>query len=52
MESLAKTLTEQMQKQSEQMKQQQEQMQQQEHRLIQSIKDQSETINSTLDGMF
>ena len=38
MESLAKTLT-------EQMKQQQAQMQQQEHRLMQSIKDQS---NSTL----
>src|SRR6218665_2460048 len=56
MESLAKTLTEQMQQQSEGMQQkQQEQMLQQEHRLMHSInssintlKDQSDTTNSTL----
>src|SRR6218665_2871495 len=41
MESLAKTLTEQMQQQQQKKKQQQ-------HRLIQSIKDQSNTTNSTL----
>jgi len=48
MESLTKTLTEQMQQQSERMQQQQ---QEQEARLIQrmdTIKDQSDTINSTL----
>src|SRR6218665_660094 len=58
MESLTKTLTEQIQQQSERMQQQQqenmrqqEQMQQQEHRLIQSIKDQSNITNSTLADM-
>src|SRR6218665_2451907 len=55
MESLTKTLTEQMQQQSERMQQQSERMQQQqqeqEARLIQrmdTIKDQSDTTNSTL----
>src|SRR6218665_3711309 len=56
MHSPAKTLTEQMQQQSERMQQkQQEQMLQQEHRLMHSInssintlKDQSDTTNSTL----
>src|SRR6218665_3638080 len=62
MESLAKTLTEQMQQQSERIQQQsermqqkqQEQMLQQEARLIHrmdTIKDQSETTNSTLTDM-
>src|SRR6218665_193099 len=58
MESLAKTLTEQLQQQSERMQQQQQenmrQQQQQEARLIQrmdTIKDQSETTNSTLTDM-
>src|SRR6218665_3157126 len=58
MESLAKTLTEQMQKQSERMQQKQQEqmlqqdlMHQQQRELIQSvntIKDQSDTTNSTL----
>src|SRR6218665_2721343 len=65
MESLAKTLTEQMQQQAERMqqqqenmRQQQEQMQPQEHRLMHSInssintlKDQSDTTNATLTDM-
>src|SRR6218665_448875 len=45
MESLTKTLTEQLQQQSERMQQQEE------ARLMQSIKDQSDTTNSTLDGI-
>src|SRR6218665_274533 len=54
MESLAKTLTEQLQQQSERMQQQQQEnmrQQQQEARLIQrmdTIKDQTDTTNSTL----
>src|SRR6218665_1188719 len=58
MESLAKTLTEQMQQQSERMQQQQQenmrQQQEQEARLMQrmdTIKDQSETTNATLTDM-
>src|SRR6218665_1905891 len=53
MESLARTLTEQ-NKEREQMQRQQDLMQQQQRELIQSvntIKDQSETTNSTLTDM-
>src|SRR6218665_1992467 len=54
MESLARTLTEQNKEQREQMQRQQDLMQQQQRELIQSvntIKDQSETTNSTLTDM-
>src|SRR6218665_125055 len=51
MESLAKTLTEQMQQQAERMQQQQQEQMHSIHSSINTLKDQSDTTNSTLDGI-
>src|SRR6218665_2360962 len=51
MESLAKTLTEQMQQQAECMQQQEQEQMHSIHSSINTLKDQSDTTNSILDGI-